>query len=98
MPTLCQHNNPSYHYNKNNDKFGCSEEVLHVVRQFDTQTVHSDDQHWEDMRNLAFLDIWNEVDLSKKLLNINFILPPKCLYNSQDVFIVLWNHCKNLQN
>lgn len=44
-PTLCQHNNASYHYNKNDEKFGCSEDVLHVACQFDTQTVHSDDQH-----------------------------------------------------
>lgn len=51
-PTLCQHNDASSHYNKNDEKFGRSEEVLHIVCQFDTQTVDSDDQDWEDTRNL----------------------------------------------
>lgn len=50
--TLCQHNHASYRYDKNDEKFGESEEVLHVVRQFDTQTIDGDDQNWEDTRNL----------------------------------------------
>lgn len=44
-PTLCQHNHASYHYDNNDEKFGCSEEVLHVTRQFDTRTVDGDDQN-----------------------------------------------------
>lgn len=76
-PTLCQHNKASYHYNKNDEKFGCSEDVLHVSRQFDTQTVHNDDQRWKDMRNITFLDIWNEVHLSKKVINSTLYLTSK---------------------
>lgn len=39
-----QHNDAGDHYDKNDEKFSCGEEVLHVARQFDAQTVHSDDQ------------------------------------------------------
>lgn len=47
--TLGQHYNSSDHYDKNDEKFGCGEEVLHEGCQFHTQAVDSGDQHWEDM-------------------------------------------------
>lgn len=42
-PTLNQEDNASAHYDKNNEKFGQSEEVLHIAGQPDTQTVDGDD-------------------------------------------------------
>lgn len=44
-PTLCKQNYACNCDDKDDKKFGCSEEVLHVVCQRDTQTVHSDNQH-----------------------------------------------------
>lgn len=48
-PTLGHHDYSSDHYDKNDEKFGCGEDVLHEGCQFHTQAVHSGDQHWEDM-------------------------------------------------
>jgi len=42
-PTFCQHYHAAYDDDEDDEKFGDCEEVLHVVRQFDTQTVDTDD-------------------------------------------------------
>lgn len=47
--TLGHHNNSSNHYDKDDEKFGRGEEVLHEGCQFHTQAVDTGDQHWEDM-------------------------------------------------
>lgn len=61
-PTLCQHEDASSHYDKNDEKFGCSEEVLHVARQLDTQAIDYNDQNWEETRNVVIyrttLECW----------------------------------------
>lgn len=42
---MCKQNDACHHNDKDDEKFGCSEEVLHVVCQRDAQTVDGGDQH-----------------------------------------------------
>lgn len=60
-PTLCKHDDACDRDDKDDEKFGRGEEVLHVFRQRDTQTVHSDDQHWKNVPVVTVLDITKEV-------------------------------------
>lgn len=50
--TLCQQNDSCSNYDKNDYKFGCSKEVLHITCQFDTQTVDGCDDHCKKTENV----------------------------------------------
>lgn len=46
-PTFRQHYNASYNDDEDDEEFGEGEDILHVARQLDTQTVDADDQNLE---------------------------------------------------
>lgn len=60
-PTSRKHDNACNRDDKDDEKFGGGEDILHVVRQRDTQTVHCDDQHWKKAAVGTVLDITKEV-------------------------------------
>lgn len=50
--TLCQQDDARNHDDEDDEELGGGEEILHVGRQLDAETVHDDDQDWKRWRRI----------------------------------------------